>query len=65
MQQLRWVRRHRVRIDGAERIVGISTIHQDQATTLDALKIEKRNLNTQMSLLLWRAVGSPLSKLST
>lgn len=33
--------RHRVRIDAAEPIVGISTIHQDQTDTLDALKINR------------------------
>ncbi|MEO8151757.1 MAG: IS1634 family transposase, partial [Rhizobacter sp.] len=49
--RLRRVQRHRVRIDGAEPIAGVSTIHQDQADTLDALKISKPNLNAQMSLL--------------
>ena len=51
LRQMRQVQRHRVRIDGAEPIAGISTIHQDQAETLDALKIKKPNLNAQMSLL--------------
>ena len=31
LQQLRRIQRHSVRIDGAEPIAGISTIHQDQA----------------------------------
>ena len=51
LRQLRRVQRHRVRIDGAEPIAGISTIHQDQADTLDALKIKKPSLDAQMSLL--------------
>jgi transposase len=51
LQQLRRVQRHRVRIDCAEPIDGISTIHQDQAHTLDALKIKKPSLDAQMSLL--------------
>jgi hypothetical protein len=51
LQQLRRVQRHHVRIDGAEPIAGISTIHQDQADTLDALKIKKPSLDAQMSLL--------------
>jgi len=51
LQQLRRVQRHRVRIDGAEPIAGISTIHQDQADTLDALNIKKPSLDAQMSLL--------------
>jgi hypothetical protein len=51
LQQLRRVQRHQVRIDGAEPIAGISTLHQDQANTLDALKIKKPSLSAQMSLL--------------
>ena len=51
LQQLRRVQRHRVRIDGAEPIAGISTIHQDQADTLDTLNIKKPSLDAQMSLL--------------
>ena len=51
LQQLRRVQRHQVRIDGAEPIAGISTIHQDQAATLAALKIKTPSLNAQMSLL--------------
>ena len=51
LRQLRRVQRHRVRIDGAEPIAGISTIHQDQADTQDALKIKKPSHDAQMSLL--------------
>ena len=51
LKQLRRVQRHRVRIDGAEPITGISTIHQDQTDTLDALKIKKPSLDAQMSPL--------------
>jgi transposase len=51
LQQLRRVQRHQVRIDGAAPIAGISTIHKDQADTLDALKITKPTLDAQMSLL--------------
>ena len=49
LRQLRRIQHHRVRIDGAEPLAGISTIHQDQADTLDALNIKKRTLNAQMS----------------
>lgn len=65
LRQLRQVQRHRVRIDGAEPIAGISTLHQDQADTLDALKIKKPSLNAPMSLLSWRAARSPLGKSRT
>jgi hypothetical protein len=48
---LRRVQRHQTRIDGAQPIAGISTLHHDQAQTLDALKIKKPSLDPQMSLL--------------
>ena len=51
LQQLRRVQRHRVRIAGAKPIAGISTIQQDQADTLDALKIKKPSLVAHLSLL--------------
>jgi transposase len=51
LRQLRRVQRHQVRIDGAQPIAGISTIHQDQADTLEALKVKKPSLDAQMSLL--------------
>ena len=51
LRQLRRIQHHRVRIDGAEPLAGISTIHQDQADTLDALNIKKPSLDAQMSLL--------------
>ena len=51
LRQLRRLQRHRVRIDGAEHIAGISTIHQDQDDTLAALKIKEPSLDAQMSLL--------------
>ena len=35
LRQLRQVQRYRLRIDGAEPMAGISTIHQDQAATLN------------------------------
>ena len=50
-RQLRQVQRHRVRIDGAELIAAIFTIHQDQAATLYALMIQKPSLDAQLSLL--------------
>ncbi len=51
LRQLRRVQRHEVRIDGAKPIAGISTIHQDQADTLEALKVKKPSLDAQMPLL--------------
>jgi transposase len=51
LRQLRLVQRHQIRIDGAQPIAGISTLHQDQAQTLDALKVKKPSLDPQMSLL--------------
>ena len=51
LRQLRQVQRHRVRIDGAEPIAGVSTIHQDQVDALDAQKIKKPSIDAQLSLL--------------
>lgn len=51
LRQLRHIQHHRVRIDGAEPLAGISTIHHDQAETLAALNIKKPSLDAQMSLL--------------
>ena len=51
LQQLRRIQRHRVRIDDAAPIAGISTIHTDQANTLAALQIKKPSLDAQLSLL--------------
>ena len=51
LQHLRRIQRHSVRIDGAEPITGISTIHQDQASALAALNLKKPTLDAQLSLL--------------
>ena len=51
LRQLRQVQRHRVRIDGAELIAGISTLQQDQDDTLDALKTKKSSIDAQLALL--------------
>lgn len=52
LRHMRQVQHHRVRIDGAESIAGISIIYHDQADPLlDALKIKKPSLHAQTSLL--------------
>ena len=51
LQQLRRIQRHRVRIDDAAPIAGISTIHTDQTDTLAALHVKKPSLDAQRSLL--------------
>ena len=51
LRQLGRIQHHRVRIDGAEPLAGISTIHQDLPDTLDALNIKKPSLDAQMDLL--------------
>ena len=48
---MRRIQRHQVRIDNAEPIAGISTIHADQTDTLAALQIKTPSLDAQMSLL--------------
>jgi len=51
LRQLKRVQRHSVSINDAAPIVGISTIHQDQAAVLAALKLKKPTLDTQLALL--------------
>lgn len=51
LQQLRGIQRHRVRIDQAAPIAGISTIDPGQVDTLAALRINKPALQTQQRLL--------------
>jgi transposase len=51
LRQLKRVQRHSVSINDAAQIAGISTIHQDQAAVLAALKLKKPTLETQLSLL--------------
>jgi transposase len=49
--ELRRIQRHRITIDGAAPISGVSTIHQAQAAVLAALKVPKPAEDAQMSLL--------------
>lgn len=51
LQQLRRIQRHRVRIDQAAPIAGISTIESEQVGTLLALNVRKPVLDTQQRLL--------------
>jgi len=51
LAELRKIQRHRVRINKAEPISGISTINDSQADVLQALNIRKPTQNAQLSLL--------------
>ena len=51
LAQLRRIQRHRVRINQAEPITGISTISADQAKVLESLNIKKPSQNAQLTLL--------------
>ena len=51
LAELRKIQRHRVRINKAEPISGISTINDSQADVLQALSIRKPTQNTQLTLL--------------
>ncbi len=51
LAQLRRIQRHKVRINQAEPITGISTISADQAKVLESLNIEKPSQNAQLTLL--------------
>jgi transposase len=51
LAELRKIQRHKVRINKAEPIAGISTINDTQARVLETLNIRKPTQDTQMSLL--------------
>ena len=51
LEQLRAIQRHRVRINNAEPIDGISTIDAGQANIFQALKLPKPTRDAQMTLL--------------
>jgi uncharacterized protein YifN (PemK superfamily) len=51
LAQLRKIQRHKVRINQAEPLEGVSTISEAQAQVLNALKVNKPIKNEQMSLL--------------
>lgn len=47
------IRRHSICIDNGSPVAGISTISNDQATTIAALKVEKITTNPRLPLLQW------------
>ena len=51
LEQLRRIQRHKVRINEAEPIEGVSTISDAQAQVLEALKVKKPEKKEQMQLL--------------
>ena len=51
LAHLRKIQRHKVRINQAEPLEGVSTISDEQAQVLNALKVNKPIKNEQMSLL--------------
>jgi transposase len=54
LAELRKIQRHRVRINKAEPISGISTIYDPQAEVLETLKIRKPTQDAQLPLLQWQ-----------
>lgn len=51
LAQLRRIQHHRIEINATTPLSGVSTIHQEQAAVLAALKVPKPEQNAQMSLL--------------
>jgi hypothetical protein len=51
LAELRKIQRHKVRINKAEPISGISSINDTQAQVLETLNIKKPTQDTQMSFL--------------
>jgi hypothetical protein len=48
---LRRIQHHRVCINAAQPVAGLSSINQEQAAILAALELKKPTLNTQLTLL--------------
>lgn len=51
LSNLRRIQHHRVTLNGAQSITGVSTISAEQNTILTALTIKKPTINTQLTLL--------------
>ena len=51
LANLRRIQHHRVTLNGAQPVAGISSISKDQTAILSALTIKKPTLNTQLTLL--------------
>ena len=51
LAELRKIQRHKVRINKAEPISGISTINENQAKVLQTLNIKKPTQDAQLTLL--------------
>lgn len=51
LANLRRIQHHRVTLNGADTIAGVSTINDEQSSILAALTIKKPTLNTQLTLL--------------
>jgi hypothetical protein len=51
LANLRRIQHHRVTLNGAQPVTGISSISKEQTAILSALTIKKPTLNTQLTLL--------------
>lgn len=51
MSKSRRIQHHRVSINAAQPVAGLSSIDQEQAAILAALTVKKPTLNTQLPLL--------------
>jgi hypothetical protein len=60
LAQLRRIQRHTVTIDAGWSSSGVSTINQEQAGVIAALKLKKPTPDRQLSLLSWHAAGCVL-----
>jgi hypothetical protein len=56
LAQLSRIQRHSVSVNNGAPISGISTINQEQASLLAALRLKKPLPDVQMSLVLWQFV---------
>jgi transposase len=51
LEQLRRIQHHRIRLNGAEPVTGVSSINNQQSEVLNALRVKKPDVSQQLTLL--------------
>lgn len=51
LEQLRRIQHHRIRLNGAEPVTGVSSINDQQSEVLNALRVKKPDVSQQLTLL--------------
>jgi hypothetical protein len=51
LEQLRRIQHHRIRLNGATPVAGVSSINDQQSEVLNALRVKKPDVSQQLTLL--------------